>query len=603
MSTGQLTATVMAHVVDEMASGEVGFIDLPPVALLRERVVSALENVPFYRELYRDHLPVPEGLHFLPWFQNLPRIRKSQLQQAGPAALLNQLYNRVELVEKPTSGSTGIPFKLYLDPTLIEFRKWRMQRAFQRGLGPQPKSSLVFLFPWDFVSRTVLGTREGSGADQRDAAEMPTISMERAAAPGLGPDEDDGDPVRRQKKGRRNKKVATQVAGTATVIERPITINAWLKPEEIHDALEAIRPKAIIGFASTIDGVATWMVERGMTLDSVERVWSTSEIMSPSGASATRRAFGCDPLAIYASNEFGFMGWQEENDGPIMLDSDHLYVEFADRGANGDGGAQGASIVVTDLLNDTTPLIRYDIEDVAIPGPAVDLAPGQSVVTMSSFQGKVADIVSRRDGTTISPLRILAAVRGALPDAQYRVVVDNDAFRMIVQYRPGREFDEKCPDTVATALADILGPDFSVLSQQVDEILREPSGKLRPLVNLANVSLEQRRGLIEALGIDRLLPREASDELRLAIDRVVRSVMRGGEPSNAFDAESELYGKLGIDSLRFVKLISRLEQEIGVDIEDEDLLDEEIVTMGNLYQFVSRLVDGRGIALVEAAGR
>jgi phenylacetate-coenzyme A ligase PaaK-like adenylate-forming protein/acyl carrier protein len=599
----QLTAAAMAKVADEMASGEVGFIDLPPVALLRERVASAVENVPFYRDLYRDYLPVPEGPSFLPWFQSLPLIRKSQLQQAGPAALLNQLRNRVELVEKPTSGSTGIPFKLYLDPTLIEFRKWRMQRAFQRSLGQQSKSSLVFLFPWDFVSRTVLGTREGSGADQRDAAEMPTSSMERAAVPGLGPDEDDGDPVRRQKKGRRNKKVATQVAGTAPLVERPITINAWLKPDEIHEALEAIRPKAIIGFASTIDGVATWMTERGLTLETVERIWSTSEIMSPTGANATRKAFGCDPLAIYASNEFGFMGWQEENDGPIMLDSDHLYVEFADREANGSPGVQGASIVVTDLLNDTTPLIRYDIEDVAVAGPALDLAPGQSVATMSSFQGKVADIVSSRSGTTISPLRILAAVRGALPEAQYRVVVDNAAFRMIVQYRPGREFDERNLDKVATALAEILGPDFSVLTQQVDEIVREPSGKLRPLVNLANVSLDQRRGLIEALGIDRLLPAGTPDELRLAIDRVVRSVMRGGEPNNAFDEDSELYGKLGIDSLRFVKLISRLEQEIGVDIEDEDLLDEEIVTMGNLYQFVSRLVDGRGLELVEAAGR
>src|SRR5262249_46287546 len=115
----------------EMNGGEVGRLPVSPMELLRERLVSAIEHVPFYRVLYEPFGPVPSGDSFIEWFTRLPIVNKSQLQAANPVALLNPRYNRSELISKLTSGSTGIPFTLFLDNTVSNFRKWRFLQLYQ----------------------------------------------------------------------------------------------------------------------------------------------------------------------------------------------------------------------------------------------------------------------------------------------------------------------------------------------------------------------------------------------------------------------------------------------------------------------------------------
>src|SRR5688572_31377133 len=103
----------------EMKNGKVGYLPVSQLGLLRERVVSAIEHTPFYRALYEPFGSVPgKDSDFIDWFAHLPIVNKSQLQAAGPAKLLNPNYNQSELIRKPTSGSTGVPFTLLLHSTV-----------------------------------------------------------------------------------------------------------------------------------------------------------------------------------------------------------------------------------------------------------------------------------------------------------------------------------------------------------------------------------------------------------------------------------------------------------------------------------------------------
>jgi acyl carrier protein len=55
------------------------------------------------------------------------------------------------------------------------------------------------------------------------------------------------------------------------------------------------------------------------------------------------------------------------------------------------------------------------------------------------------------------------------------------------------------------------------------------------------------------------------------------------------DERQELYADLGLDSLRFVRLLVELESTLGVNLEDEELMTVELVTVADLVDLVERI--------------
>jgi acyl carrier protein len=55
------------------------------------------------------------------------------------------------------------------------------------------------------------------------------------------------------------------------------------------------------------------------------------------------------------------------------------------------------------------------------------------------------------------------------------------------------------------------------------------------------------------------------------------------------DERQELYADLGLDSLRFVRLLVELESKLGLNLEDEDLMTIELVDVADLVDLVERI--------------
>jgi phenylacetate-CoA ligase len=575
-----------------MEGEEVKYLPVSPLELLRERVISAIENVSFYRHLYAPFGPVPADERFLEWFKQLPIINKPQIQAAGPAALFNPQYNQSALIRKPTSGSTGIPFILLLDNTVSNFRKWRFQRPHQQVVKQLP-TKLVFLFPWDFLVKSPREemiradhhapgstelTEESQGPKPNLKQESPPPSSSFTTLP---------------KKTRSTKKTApkdNEVEVEESVLNRPFTVNSWLPMEQIYEIVSELEPATLIGFASTIASLARWLLEENQRIPSIKQVWSTSEILSQEGGDAIRAAIGCEPLTIYASNEFGFMAWEARKGDPMCFDSDRLHVEYVKRDAPVLSEIGEVSrMVITDLLNDTMPLIRYDIEDIARSHEPVQVTKDLWCATITDLQGKQADILQLPDGRTVTPFQVLGAIRDHLPHAQYRFI-EISTERYILQYRPGVGFSPENIDKVISVVKEILGSDCKILPQEVSSIEREPSGKLRPLINLCNVSETKRRELANRLGILPFLSFSSRDAAISIIQKTLGTVLPAYNSRSKLDESQELYADLAVDSLRFVNLIVELEKELGREINDEDLLDADLITIADLVKFVEGLI-------------
>jgi phenylacetate-CoA ligase len=371
------------------------------------------------------------------------------------------------------------------------------------------------------------------------------------------------------------------------ILNRPFTVNSELPPEQLYDQLAALEPRGLIGFASSLAALAHWMVNEGRELPSVQQTWTTSEVLSLVGAGDIRKAFGADALNLYASNEFGFMAWQAAPGGPLVFESDRLHVETVTPDGRPAAPGEDARLLVTDLLNDTMPLIRYEIGDVARAHDNVHVGGPQSAVAITSLEGKEADLLSPPSGRTITTFQVLRAIKGALPHAQYRLLaLSRGAY--ILQYVPGAGFSPDSADDARDVLMDLLGPGVEVDLQEVSEIRREPSGKQRPIVNLENISESRRLLMGDRLGVFTDRP-----ELRR---RLVRSLVFGALTAvipalraETLDERQELYADLGMDSLRFVQLLVELEGKLHVQLDDEELMTIELVNVMDLVDVVERL--------------
>jgi acyl carrier protein len=62
-----------------------------------------------------------------------------------------------------------------------------------------------------------------------------------------------------------------------------------------------------------------------------------------------------------------------------------------------------------------------------------------------------------------------------------------------------------------------------------------------------------------------------------------------GLRAEELDERQELYADLGMDSLRFVRLLVELESKLGVNLEDEDLMTIDLVNVADLIDLVERI--------------
>jgi len=69
----------------------------------------------------------------------------------------------------------------------------------------------------------------------------------------------------------------------------------------------------------------------------------------------------------------------------------------------------------------------------------------------------------------------------------------------------------------------------------------------------------------------------------------LNAVIPAGLRPETLDEHQELYADLGMDSLRFVRLLVELESKLGVHLNDEELMTIELVNVADLIDLFERI--------------
>ena len=247
---------------------------------------------------------------------------------------------------------------------------------------------------------------------------------------------------------------------------------AWLSL--YLDELRRRRIAWLHGYPSLLALLAAHVLERGSPLaGQIRWVTTGAENLLPQQRRLLRDAFGVEPREHYGMAEAA-ANFSECPLGALHVDEDFAAVEFLPAAVG-----EGCTVVGTNLSNPATPLLRYEIGDLAAVGdtPCACGRPGRIVLRVD---GRREDYVLLPSGARVGRLdhafKDLVHVR----EAQ---IVQRRVGEVVVRVVPGPSFDAAERARLRDELRLRLGDDTAIRLEEVDAIERSHTGKLRFVIS------------------------------------------------------------------------------------------------------------------------
>ena len=393
---------------------------------LRELLREAATNVPYYQSLFQRLGATPEDFRELSDLARLPVLEKQQVRD-NPDQFLNRRYDRGQLIEDHTSGSTGEPLRFFLTVR---------QKACEMGY------SIRF---WRWA-----GYRTGM-----------RIAAFRHYIP-----KTERDPLWEQH--RRTRTLFFSVYDM-----KPANLRAYV--EEFN----RFRPEFVRGYPSSIYIFAQFAASEGLEVHAPRGVLCSSETLSPEMRVVIERVMRCPVYDWWGSNERVVTACQCECRGPFHVNGEGGILEFEPAAKGTDDG--GRRMIGTGLINHAMPLIRYDLGDLAIPakGPC---SCGRGLPCVERILGRVNDTIVTGEQKQIPSVRFYTLFETHQTVRQFQVV-QTEPDVVVVRIVPARAFNGAEEDELRGKLTRFLGKGVRIDFELVEHIQPEPSGKIRNVVS------------------------------------------------------------------------------------------------------------------------
>jgi len=416
----------------------------------------AYDTAPFYRErfdragLHPGEISSPSDL------QKIPPLTREDIR-IHQDALWSRCYRHDSLLRAATGGTTDTPVPLLRAPESV-LRKAAVHFRFNSWAGMWPGDKIFYLW----------GAR-------MDYAENPTwrwrffdrYVMRREWAP------------------------------TSLFNEQVL--------ESHRQSLNAFRPRIIYAYPTPLALFCEFLRNSGRPYYKPAGAICTAEPLLAQQRRVIEEVLGCRVFELYGSREFGMIAAECEIHAGLHFNPSAAYVEFLP--VAGGETESLREILVTDLLNDGMPLIRYKINDCAIvsdrPCPC-----GRGYPTVTQITGRTGDVFILPNGDRVPGVALTNRVLQVCPGLRKLQIVQEtlEAFR--VRFVPSPAFSLSDLDLLRTKLKKFFPDQLRWEFQQVAEIEREPSGKTRFCIShvLSSQSSAHPAGLHRYGGPERVNP-------------------------------------------------------------------------------------------------
>lgn len=246
--------------------------------------------------------------------------------------------------------------------------------------------------------------------------------------------------------------------------------------------LARIAPKYLLTYPSNLSALLDRYESGAAPPTSLKQIRTVGETLHPGLRERCKQLGDIEIVDMYSSQEAGLIALQCPVSGLYHIQSESLIVEVLDDEGQPCEPGEIGRIVITDLHNFATPLIRYEIRDYAEVGPICPC--GRGLPTLSRIMGRRRNMVVFPDGRKHWPLVGAYRFREVADIKQYQAIqhsLDDVEIRLVVDAPLAQTQEAQLTALIHNALGHTFPLRFSYFKQ---ELPKTQGGKFEEFISL-----------------------------------------------------------------------------------------------------------------------
>lgn len=243
--------------------------------------------------------------------------------------------------------------------------------------------------------------------------------------------------------------------------------------EEQLEWLQREQPAYLMSFPSNLAGLARLCINKGEKLPWLENISTIGEQLSPAQRQTMEEAWGVPVCETYGCTEATYIAFQHPDREQLMVQSECVYAEIVDEAGRPCDIGQVGRVVITTLHNFATPVIRYEVGDLAVWGEE-DKERGLPVI--AKVLGRSRDVICLPNGEKGFPLRWGEDIGRLAPVRQWQLI-QKSYTDMELRLAVERELSREEEQAIIKAYERVIGSEYCFSVRYVTEIPRAASGK------------------------------------------------------------------------------------------------------------------------------
>lgn len=398
---------------------------------LRKMIYTASSEVPYYKDLFSQIKLPPQDKFQLSDMERIPLLNKETLRNRSNDFIKSGV-NRKKLIALHTTGTTGTPLKIFCTVEVRQ-KNYAFFSRFLNSVGIDP-----------YGSRATMGSRLVVRAEQTKP------------------------PFWRYSLFQKSLFLSSYHLSDCNI-------------ESYIEVLKKMKPSYIDAFPSSVYAIGSYASRNNISLHGLTRaIVTSSESLHYYQRKTIEETFGVPVYDQYGSVEMCVFIAQCRS-GQYHLYSDYSYVEFLNESGKRAGPGEEAEVICTGFINDTMPLIRYNIRDrVLLPSDRNKQCDcGSNFPVIKKVLGRTDDVVKTPDGRSIG--RLSGVFRGyPVREAQFRQYKPDEIELLIVK---DSKYNRDIEKSILMEVHRRTGPSLEVIIKYVDSIERGKGGKMRLVIS------------------------------------------------------------------------------------------------------------------------
>jgi phenylacetate-CoA ligase len=270
-----------------------------------------------------------------------------------------------------------------------------------------------------------------------------------------------------------------QLLGTAGKLSRR---SQQFTLEEHARWLAEVRPAYIISHPTLLSGIMEVYEEGRVQAPAVEKLLTFAETVSPEFRKRARSVLGARVVDRYSCEEVGPLAFQcPKSDEHYHVASTNVFLELLDDDGNACAPGAPGRVVVTGLHNYASPIVRYELRDIAFWLP--ECVCGHAHPVLTNLLGRTRFLVRLPSGQRKHVAFNARDWLPILPVREYRIVQVTEGV-IHAEFVLDRPITPAEHDRALTKLKRDISPDLTFKILQVDQIDWGPTYKRQDVVSL-----------------------------------------------------------------------------------------------------------------------